>query len=94
MKLSDDRLALVVKVLRDLGARRILLFGSYARAPEEAQDIDLAVEGIPLRQLGAADIAVYRVLRMPFDLISRDEDREFFDVVAQDAVTLYGQAAA
>jgi predicted nucleotidyltransferase len=94
MKLADDKLAQVVTALRNLGARRILLFGSYAHAPEQALDIDLAVEGIPLRRLGAADIAVYRLLRVPFDLISRDEDAEFFDVATQDAVTLYEQAPA
>jgi len=94
MKLPDERLAQVIRTLRDFGARRILLFGSYAHAPETARDIDLAVEGIPFQRLGAADIAVYRLLRMPFDLISRDEDPEFFDIATHDAVTIYEQATA
>lgn len=89
---SEDRLQKAVEVLRSFGATRILLFGTYTRAPEKARDIDLAVDGIPFHKLGAADIAVYRSLMAPFDLISRDEDSDFFDLVAEDAVTLYERA--
>ena len=89
--MQTEQMQSAVDLLRSFGARRVLLFGSYVRAPEQSRDIDLAVEGIPLRKLGAADIALYRLLRVPCDLISRDEDPGFFDMVAEDAVTLYGQ---
>lgn len=91
MVMPKEKLQNAVELLRSFGARRVLLFGSYVHAPEQSRDIDLAVEGIPLQKLGAADMALYRLLRVPFDLISRDEDPEFFDLVAEEAVTLYGQ---
>ena len=91
MTVPEEKIQQAVEVLKSYGARRVLLFGSYAHDPEKARDIDLAVEGIPLRRLGGAELAVYRLLRVPFDLVSRDEDPEFFDLVAEDAVTLHDQ---
>ena len=91
MRVAEANLLSAVTVLREMGARRVLLFGSYATDPEHARDLDLAVEGIPLSRLGAAALACYRLLRVPFDLISREEMPAFFDAVSEDAVTLYDQ---
>jgi predicted nucleotidyltransferase len=35
-----------VEILRARGARRVLLFGSAVDDPDQARDLDLAVEGI------------------------------------------------
>jgi predicted nucleotidyltransferase len=85
------KLQSAVSALRELGARRVLLFGSYAYDPEHARDLDLAVEGIPLERLGMAGLECYRLLRVPLDLVSREESPAFFNLIAQDAVTLYEQ---
>ena len=91
MVLTKSKLQSAVATLRELGARRVLLFGSYATDPETARDLDIAVEGIPLNRLGAADLACYRLLQVPLDLISREEFPAFYDIISQDAVTLYEQ---
>lgn len=91
MVMSEEKIQNAVQLLRSFGAKRVLLFGSCVHTPEKSRDIDLAVDGIPFERLGAADVAVYRLLRMPFDLISRDEDPEFFELAAENAVTLYEQ---
>jgi predicted nucleotidyltransferase len=72
-----------------MGARRILLFGSILDSPETARDIDLAVEGIPLNRIIDADVAVYEILKLPMDLISREENPAFFDMIKDDAKVLY-----
>ncbi|MCX7047022.1 MAG: nucleotidyltransferase domain-containing protein [Candidatus Sumerlaeota bacterium] len=92
MKIAEGQLNRVVDILRSMGAKRILLFGSYASSPETAQDIDLAVEGIPLRRLLDADAAVFEALEAPFDLVSREENPRFFDIISEDAKALYEYA--
>jgi len=89
MNIAPEQMQSVVEALRHLGAKRIIVFGSYIRSPESAHDIDIGVEGIPLRRLGAAELAVYRLLRLPFDLISREETPQFFSMVESHADTLY-----
>ena len=86
-----EKLPAVVEVLRQFGARRVLLFGSAADNPERAQDVDLAVEGIPLRSLLAADLAAFRILGYPMDLVSREENPAFFEVIRARGKVLYEQ---
>lgn len=89
MKVTNEKLLAVVRVLRDMGARRVLLFGSAVEAPETARDIDLAVEGIPIRKILDADVAVHELLDTPTDLISREENPSFFDLVKPRSRVLY-----
>ncbi len=78
MTVSTEQLEKVVAALRALGARRILLFGSYAHDPEHARDIDLAVEGIPLNTIWRADGEVESVIDMPVDIVFKEEMPAFF----------------
>ena len=84
-----DKIPLAVEALRSFGATRVLLFGSCVADPAHARDLDLAEEGIPFERLGMAELTVHRLLRSPFDLVSREEDPLFFDLVSKKAVTLY-----
>lgn len=92
MKPMDVRLNDAVEALRALGARRVLLFGSYARTPQSARDVDLAVEGIPVSKLWRADGAVDDALGVPFDLVSREANPEFFELIGKHAKVLYESA--
>ena len=50
MMLNDTSLAFIRSVAEEYGAARILLFGSCLTGSEdEAKDIDLAVEGLSLK---------------------------------------------
>ena len=91
MQLMRQQLDEVVRVLREMGARRVLLFGSAATRPESARDVDVAVEGVPLRRLLEADARVHDILRVPTDLVSREESPGFFDLVSRSAKVLYEQ---
>ena len=91
MILSETKLDQAVLVLREMGAKRIVLFGSYATDPATAADVDLAVEGIPLSRLLDADMAVHSTLHAPSDLVSREENPALYDVVVRYGKVLYEQ---
>lgn len=82
----------MIQILRSLGARKIVLFGSMVDSPESAHDVDIAVEGIPLTRILDADVAVYDLLGVQVDLVSREENPAFFDMV-QDYGKILFQAA-
>ena len=89
MEVDSEKIQATVEVLRSMGARQILLFGSFLDSPTTALDIDIAVEGIPLHRLLDADVAVHEILRAPFDLISREENPAFFEIVKRYGQVLY-----
>jgi len=92
MRITNAQLQSVVDILREMGARTIVLFGSMAESPETARDVDIAVEGIPLRRILDADVVVHELLGVPTDLVSREENPAFFDVVKDYGRVLF-QAA-
>ena len=94
MKVADSTIQAVVESLRAHGARRVLLFGSYHASPERALDIDLAVEGIPLRRLLDAAVGLEQILGVPFDLVSREENPALFDIIKDYAQVLYEEGKA
>jgi predicted nucleotidyltransferase len=81
VKVTNEQLQAVVRALRSMGARTIVLFGSMVDSPETAHDVDIAVAGIPLSRILDADVAVHDLLGVPTDLVSREENPAFFDVV-------------
>jgi predicted nucleotidyltransferase len=89
MILPDERMHRAVDALRRLGARRVLLFGSFLHDPDKARDIDLAVEGIPLNRILDADVMIQEILEVPADLVSREENPSFFDIVARRGKVLF-----
>lgn len=94
MKMSEiqERINAAVNVLVKFGARRVILFGSLIDHPERARDIDIAVDGIPLHSILAADAAIREVLELPVDLVSREENPEFFDIIKDYGKTLFEAA--
>ena len=89
MNIPEERMRRAVETLRRLGARRVLLFGSFLDSPGNAHDIDLAVDGIPLNRLLDADVAVQDILEVPADLVSREENPALFEIVATRGKVLF-----
>jgi len=90
MAANLERLPQVVKVLVRMGAKRVILFGSAATDPQQAGDVDLAVEGIPPEHILDADVALMDILQQPFDLVARELNPQFFSVVERYGKVLYG----
>ena len=91
MVLAETKLDQAVLALRRMGAKRVVLFGSYVTNPATAADVDLAVEGIPLTRLLDADVEVQSTLDAPTDLVSREENPTLYDVVVRYGKVLYEQ---
>ena len=89
ISLLNKRLNMAVRALTEMGAKRIILFGSMVESPEKARDVDIAVEGIPLNRILEADVKIHEVLQAPTDLISREESPVFFDIVKDYGRVLY-----
>ncbi|MFH0880294.1 MAG: hypothetical protein V2A34_11325 [Lentisphaerota bacterium] len=94
MRNLEEKLKRATEILRSMGATRVLLFGSAVEHPDTARDVDLAVEGIPPEKILAADVAVYRELEAPLDLVSREDNPAFFEVIRDYSRTLYEQSQA
>ncbi|MBI4560185.1 MAG: hypothetical protein HY706_21545 [Candidatus Hydrogenedentes bacterium] len=90
--ISDATIQQVVGTLRSFGAKRILLFGSFVRDPTNAKDLDVAVEGIPLSRVWEADAELSEILNMPCDLVVREENPAFYEIIRKRATVLYEQA--
>lgn len=89
MIVPEERMQRAVNALKELGAHRILLFGSFLRDPDNARDVDLAVEGIPLERILEADVMIQEILEVPADLVSREENPSFFNIVARRGKVIY-----
>ena len=92
MKVTQKQMQAVTEALRQMGARTVVLFGSMVDSPETANDVDIAVDGIPLRLILEADVVVHDILGVPTDLVSREENPLFFDVVRDYGQVLYQKA--
>ena len=90
MAVNLEKIPQAVQTLVKMGARKVILFGSAAENPESANDIDLAVEGIPLGRILDADVEIGDILQQPYDLISREENSDFFEIIARYGRILYG----
>lgn len=90
MAVDLTKLPQAVEALVKMGARKVILFGTAAESPESAQDIDLAVEGIPSSQILDADVVVGEILGQPFDLVAREENPRFYSVISRYGKVVYG----
>ncbi|MCC6623761.1 MAG: nucleotidyltransferase domain-containing protein [Deltaproteobacteria bacterium] len=68
--------ALVDLLVRDFGAKRVILFGSLVRgAMSDHPDIDLLVEGIDPVAVGRAAGRLFLLAPLPVDLVPRETGR-------------------
>ena len=89
MAVNLDKMSQAVQALVKMGASKVILFGSAAENPESAGDIDIAVEGIPLNRILDADVELGDILRQPYDLVSREENSRFFEIISRYGKVLY-----
>lgn len=75
---------------RKYGAKRALLFGSSLDSTRKAQDIDVAVEGIPAREFFSFCGELLFALSKPVDVVDLSGRSKFLDLIRRDGVTVYG----
>jgi len=86
-----DELIKAVNILRNEGAKKVILFGSLAKKKFRAQsNIDLACEGIDDRRFFNVFGKLLLRLKRPLDLIDLNDADEFFaSRVKEEGIILY-----
>jgi uncharacterized protein len=88
--ISDADKNVITQIARKYKAARVLLFGSSRNSPDEARDIDLAVEGVE----AALFFDFYRDLifglSKPVDVVDLSENTRFTRLVASNGIPIYG----
>ena len=83
-----------VPILKRYGAKRILLFGSLCRSGRfyPDSDIDLAVEGIPVKDVTRAAADLMMAMDWPTDLKPLEEVSDFFrSRIVEEGEVLYAE---
>ena len=88
--ISEQDKAAIVDIARRYNVGAVLLFGSGAKAKRQADDIDLAVEGIAPEQFFSFYGDLIFGLSKPVDLIDLSRDTKFNRLVYREGVRLYG----
>jgi predicted nucleotidyltransferase len=91
--ISEQDKATIVDIARRYGVRGVLLFGSSADPKREADDIDLAVEGIVPEKFFSFYGDLIFGLSKPVDLIDLSSDTKFNRLVYREGIRLYGRSA-
>jgi predicted nucleotidyltransferase len=86
-----DELIAAVKILRDEGAKKVILFGSLAKKKfRNHSDIDLACEGLAEKKFFNVFGRLLLHVKRPLDLIDMNDADEFFaSRVKEEGIILY-----
>ena len=91
--ISEKDKTAIIDLARRYDVRRLLLFGSAADPAGQANDIDLAVEGILPEKFFAFYGDLLFALSTPVDLIDLAVDTAFNRLIRREGILLYGQPA-
>jgi predicted nucleotidyltransferase len=83
-----------IAILKNHGAKRIILFGSLCREGRfhHGSDIDLAVEGIPMKKFFRAAADLMMELDWPVDLKPLEEVDDFFrETIFKNGEVIYAE---
>ena len=78
-----------VRILKDLGARRVFLFGSALTSPGTARDLDLACEGLPPARYFQAVGALIASLGRDVDLIDLSKESSLTRFIRKHSRVVY-----
>ncbi len=86
----DSELLKIVNISESYGAKKVLLFGSYVDNAVKANDIDIAVSGIPPRKFFEYYAEVSTVIKENVDIIDLEDTRPYFrDCITREGKVIY-----
>jgi len=91
--ISEQDKVTIVEIARRYDVGGVLLFGSSADPKIEANDIDLALEGIAPEKFFRFYGDLLFGLSKPVDLINLSNNTKFNRLVCREGIRLYGQSA-
>jgi predicted nucleotidyltransferase len=91
--ISEQDKVKIVEIARQYGVKGILLFGSSADPDREANDVDLAVEGILPERFFSFYGDLLFSLSKPVGLVDLSRNTKFNRLVYREGIRLYGTGA-
>ena len=93
IKLSlNSELAKIVKISKDFGAEKVFLFGSCLDNAKKANDIDIAVSGIPPKEFFRYYANVSMEVKEEVDIVDLDDvDPHLFKRITSKWKVLYAR---
>jgi uncharacterized protein len=87
---AESDKAVIVRLAREYGVKRVLLFGSAAEAGKQPTDIDLGIVGIDPARFFAFYGDLLFGLSKPVDLVDLSGDTRFNAIIKRDGIPIYG----
>ena len=88
--ISDKDKNAIIDLANKYKINRLFLFGSSLDSKREANDIDLAVEGLPESLFFKFYSELIFNLSKPVDLVDIGKESRFRDMILEESISLYG----
>jgi predicted nucleotidyltransferase len=88
MSIRQEDIARAIAIAKEYGATRLMLFGSGVTSPEQARDLDLAVDGVAGWKLYALGARLEEELQIALDLVPLYPPSSFTRMVEQQGQDL------
>jgi predicted nucleotidyltransferase len=88
--LSKEEKDIICAISNKYKVKKVLLFGSSLEEGVTANDIDLAVEGVPRRDFFKFYGELYFNLSKPVDLVDLSTKSKFNDIIKTEGIVIYG----
>lgn len=89
MAIKKEDIDAAIEISKLYGATKLVLFGSCVDTPETANDLDLAVDGIPGFKIFAFGEQLERKINFPVDIVPLDMKSGFIDYILKYGKTIY-----
>ena len=81
MAIQPEQIETAVKLAKKYGVTRLILFGSAAREPAKARDLDLACDGLSGWSLYEFGAQLEEMLQIPLDLVPLSPPNRFTKLI-------------
>jgi predicted nucleotidyltransferase len=83
MAVTQAQIDEAVRLAKEYGATRVILFGSAVDRPEEARDLDIAVDGLGGWEFFGYAADLEETLRIPVDVIPLSPESDFVKYITR-----------
>jgi len=87
---SQNDIETIKRLSNKYNAQKVVLFGSSLSSQQEANDIDLAVEGVASKDYYRYCGELMMALTKPVDIVDLSVPCKFVDIILEEGVVLYG----
>ncbi|MGA9538358.1 MAG: hypothetical protein WBR24_20840 [Desulfobacterales bacterium] len=88
MAVQQEQIKRAIKIAEAFGATRLILFGRAATEPDQANDMDLACDGVSGWKLFELGARLEEELKIPLDLIPLSPPNRFTRIIERRGTVL------